>query len=631
MKARAIRCAAWLVTALFASPSLAWSQDTSQPKRVLMLYGHDPRAPGVLAFTNALRAVVQAESRTRIVFYDEILDFERFPQNARRQELLDYIVEKYRDFRFDVILTDGTRALQFATERLTAHFPGTPIVYGLAFEPLLDFSALPANVTGRHHLLPYAGTLQLARALQPDAERVVIIAGSSPNDSVMLATAMQQMTPLVGGMQAVVWQDWTYASLLQRVRTLPPRTIVILSAFTRDRTGQEFNAGDLISSITRWGSAPAYGIVRNWVGDGIVGGVTMDFGDDGARTGRLLLQVLDSASGSRPLPPREVARPAQLVDWRALERWKLSRTRLPPGTEVLFRTPTAWERFRVPILAIAVLVAAQSVLIALLVLERRKRMRALRMVEESRDQLAHIGRVATLGELTAALSHELRQPLAAIRANAEAGGMLLDRNPSDVREAREAFRDIASDDVRAVEVLNRIRALVRSDDQIAASVDVNEVCERVSQLVMYDAVQRGVQFRLSPEPDLPTVIGDSVQLQQVVLNLVLNAVEAAQASPRIREVVLGTSAARSGEEVEVFVRDTGPGLSTEAKLRAFEPFYSTKQHGLGMGLAIVRTIVERHRGQVHAENGNGGGANFRVRLPIEAADSLRERARAREG
>src|SRR5688572_3916192 len=128
MKARLVCCCAWLVAALFAVPAVAWSQDSPPSKRVLMLYGHDPNAPGVVAFTKELHAIVQAESPTRVVFYDELLDIERFPENARREELLDYIVEKYRGFSFDAIVTEGTRALQFATERVKAHFPGVPIV-----------------------------------------------------------------------------------------------------------------------------------------------------------------------------------------------------------------------------------------------------------------------------------------------------------------------------------------------------------------------------------------------------------------------------------------------------------------------------------------------------------------------
>ncbi len=245
----------------------------------------------------------------------------------------------------------------------------------------------------------------------------------------------------------------------------------------------------------------------------------------------------------------------------------------------------------------------------------------MRMVEESRDQLAHIGRVATLGEMTAAISHELRQPLAAIRAHAQAGEMLLDRSPSDSSEAREVFRDIASENVRAVEVLDHIRALARKDEAIDVSVDLNRVCEHSAELLTFDATRRGVQLRLSLEPGLPPVIGDAVQLQQVVLNLALNAMDAVQASSRAREVVLGT-AVRSGGEVEIFVRDTGPGLSPEVRLHAFEPFFSTKTQGLGMGLAIVRSIVERHRGRVHAENENTGGAVFRVQLPIAHAAAV---------
>ena len=252
--------------------------------------------------------------------------------------------------------------------------------------------------------------------------------------------------------------------------------------------------------------------------------------------------------------------------------------------------------------------------IAWLLWERRRRSRAQRIVEESRAQIAHIGRVATLGELSAAISHELRQPLAAIRANAEAGGLLLDRTPPDVSEARETFRDILSDDLRAVEVLDHIRALVRKDDPVIASVDLNGICERVRELLVHDAARRGVQLRLSLEPELPPLIGDAVLLEQVALNLSINAMDAVQASPSTKEVVVGTSVG-SGR-VELFVRDSGPGLAPEERLRVFEPFFSTKTQGLGMGLAIVRSIVERHRGRVNVESGESGGAVFRVELPI---------------
>jgi hypothetical protein len=191
--------------------------------------------------------------------------------------------------------------LRFAVERLSPNFPQVPIVYGAAFEPGVDFSALPKNVSGRSYPLPFAPTPALARALQPEAQRVVLVAGSSPADSLLLATALHDLTPLLAGMQLVVWRDWTYESLFQQLRTVPPRTITILSGFSGDRSGQRFHSGDLIASVTRVASGPVYGIARNWVGDGVVGGATLDFGDDGTRTGRLLLQDLHAGYRTRPL------------------------------------------------------------------------------------------------------------------------------------------------------------------------------------------------------------------------------------------------------------------------------------------------------------------------------------------
>jgi signal transduction histidine kinase len=604
---------AWLLAALLLAPSIASSQTSAPRKRVLILHDHTPNAPGVVAFLNELRALVEAEAPNLIEFYDELLDFDRFPGSEERlDELRRYIDDKYRGVRPDVILTQGSFAVPFAVEQMRTVFPGVPVVFGLTFEPGVDFARLPAHVTGVRQQLPYAATYSMARALQPNAERVVLIGGVSARDSVLLATAARELTPLLAGMELVLWQDWSYESLLRDLRTLPPRTITILSSLRRDRNGQQLITGDLIASVASVASAPAYGVASNWIGDGIVGGALMDVGV-GAATGKLLLDVLSRAPGE-PLPPPQLADLSPTVDWRQLERWGLSEEQLPAGTEVLFRTPTIWERFRVLILAVALLTVAQSTLITLMVLERRRRLRAQRVAEESRDQLAHLARVTTVGEMTAAISHELRQPLAAMRAHAEAGQLLLERSPPDVSEVREVLRDIVGENVRAAEVMDHIRTLLRKGQAETAAVDLNDVCRRATDLLKQDAARRGVQLRVTLQPDLPRVVGDGVQLQQVILNLAINAMDAAQASPRGQEVVVGTSAESGG--VELFVRDTGPGLQPEAQVRIFEPFFSTKTHGLGMGLAIVRSIVERHHGRVRVDNDPGGGAVFRVRLPI---------------
>lgn len=232
--------------------------------------------------------------------------------------------------------------------------------------------------------------------------------------------------------------------------------------------------------------------------------------------------------------------------------------------------------------------------------------------EETRRQVAHMARVGMLGELTATVSHELRQPLAAIRANAEAGALILSKPAPDLSEACQIFREIVQSDVRAAEVLENIRSLLRKEQPKTVAVDLNEVCRHAGQLLRGDAALRRVQFDVDLEPHLPPTSGDPVQLQQVVLNLTMNAIDASAARDGARTVQLMTRV--NNGAVEVVVQDSGPGLSEDVQEHLFEAFFTTKQHGLGMGLVIVRSIVERHRGRILADN-TPDGATFTVRLP----------------
>ena len=265
------------------------------------------------------------------------------------------------------------------------------------------------------------------------------------------------------------------------------------------------------------------------------------------------------------------------------------------------------------------LVIVESLLIALLLMERRRRIRAARALDETRGQVEHMARVATVSGLTAAVSHELRQPLTAIRMNAEAGDLLLAQTPPDLDEARLAFQAIVRDDTRATEVIEHFRALLRKQDPVSTAVDVNAVCRNTARLVEHEVAGRRVRLVLNLDPNVPPVRGDPVQLQQVLMNLTLNAVDAVSASTSDREAAISTAA--NNGHVEVHVSDTGPGLSAGVQGRLFEPFFSTKPHGLGMGLTIVRSIVERHHGSLRAENRPAGGALFTVTLPADKASA----------
>ena len=235
--------------------------------------------------------------------------------------------------------------------------------------------------------------------------------------------------------------------------------------------------------------------------------------------------------------------------------------------------------------------------------------------QRHRDELAHVSRVSMMGQLASALAHELNQPLGAILRNAEAAELFLQASPPDLQEVRVILADIRKDDQRAGEVIDRMRALLKRRESHWSELDLNAVTEEVAGLLRFDAEARRVKLTLELSRSVPGVRGDRVQLQQVLLNLILNAMDAMNGCEAGRRCVAVRVRPRE-EAVEVAVSDSGHGILTDNVKRLFEPFFTTKTSGMGLGLAISRTIIEAHGGRLWAENNPEGGATFRFTLPV---------------
>jgi two-component system, LuxR family, sensor kinase FixL len=242
-----------------------------------------------------------------------------------------------------------------------------------------------------------------------------------------------------------------------------------------------------------------------------------------------------------------------------------------------------------------------------------------------RNELAHLSRVATLSELSGSLAHELNQPLAIILTNAQAAQRLLAQQPPDLAEARDILADIVSEDQRAGDVIGRLRSLLKSGDTHAQLLSVNDVIEDVRRIARAELVGRGITVHLNLAEAPPRVLGDRIQLQQVLLNLILNACDAMATNPPARRHLTLATTHREGA-VRLSVSDTGCGLPPDPE-HVFEPFYSTKAHGLGLGLSICRSIVTAHKGRLWAEARGAadlpgaaptasGGATLHVELPV---------------
>ena len=326
-----------------------------------------------------------------------------------------------------------------------------------------------------------------------------------------------------------------------------------------------------------------------------------------------------AAAPSSPVPSFATSVPR--FDGRQLARWKLDERRLPEDSQVLFRRPTLWQEYRWHAVSAVALIGAQAALIVTMLVQRRRRRQAeaaLRQAEAAAhrhlSQIAHLDRVAGMGQLATSIAHELNQPLTAILVNAQTAKRLLASPQPDVEELRACVADIVSDDKRAGELIHRVRQSLKKTDFVVVPLVLNDLVANTIRLVANNALLHSVTIDFLPAPEQPVVHGDMVQIQQVILNLLMNAITAAADGEVPKGTVTVWTSVATTPYVEFGVHDSGKGIAETQLDRIFEPFVTTKPDGLGVGLTISRTIVEAHGGRLLVENGPAGGATFRVHL-----------------
>jgi signal transduction histidine kinase len=297
------------------------------------------------------------------------------------------------------------------------------------------------------------------------------------------------------------------------------------------------------------------------------------------------------------------------------------------GSEPRLGKPTEWERHRWDILSI---IAIQAALLIALLYERRRRMYAEVENAQRAAELAHINRFNVAGELTATIAHELRQPLGSILINTESAKALLDSSAPNLTELKEILTDIQRDDQRASEVILRVQSLMKKTPAERRDHDLNKIIR--DTLALLSRVASSRQFELGTETVSSElrVTCDRVQLQQVIINLIVNAMDAMSAVPRAKRKISITTI-RDNDFAEITVSDCGPGVPTDKAKMVFQPFFTTKPQGMGMGLSISRTIIESHEGRIWTNNQIGGGAVFHILLPLSRSAARDRRCARPEG
>ena len=605
----------WVLLLLPPCASLtaaAQAQPRPEPWRVVLIRGWDSQYPVNIVRERALVDALLDNAPRIVEIYTEEVDALRFPA-GEPPELIDYLRAKYSDRKTDLVIASGNESLEFASRYRDALWPDAPILFNGVLTGSLDGAPLPPRTTGVTMNLDVYGTVQLGLALSPHAKVVHFVAGVSDFDQTYVEVARAAMRRFDGRLEADFIMGLPRAETLAAVEKLDPRSLVVYLTVLRDGSGQVYGPGwDDITQVANHSAAPVLSAMQTDFLHGPLGGSSARFDQHGAAAGRIARRLLEGVD-PRSIPVSSDPDPGCVVDWRRLGRWHLDATRIPSGCDVLERPASAWDSAR-PLVALGSIILLQAALIWALWMQSRRRRAAEAESQRRRTEIAHVARLSVMGVVTASIAHEINQPLGAILSNADAADLMIRNGNADLEALREILADIRSEDLRASQVIRGLRSLLGKREMRTAVLDVNTEVAEALHHVAHDAARRRVRVVPAFAIDTPPVTGDSVHLQQVLINLVVNAMDAMEQTPEAeREVHVGTSP--RGRGVEISVADRGSGITAEHASQLFDSFFTTKSDGMGLGLSIVRTIVEAHGGRVWADSDVRRGATFRVWLP----------------
>ncbi len=587
----------------------------SETPRVVLLSGTDPIQPAALVQIRAVRGILDDFSSQRAEVFLDSIDGFRFDNEDLTAEFLALMRKKYARQHIDLVIAIGDRAASFALKHGADIWPGASVLISSVPSEWLRTVQLPRGYAVVPFQIDIDGTLRIIERLQPHAHHLVVVGGVAQYDLMLTDRAVKAARERTGRWTQVErWDGLPPAELERRLATLDNDTAVLYTTTYRDRDGQRYFPSQLIAPMAQASHAPIYGWYSTYVERGATGGAVYDFAENGRATGMAAVEILRRGGNVDGLTFPEL-KARCTVSATQLERFGLSADRLPSGCELTDLPPSIYREYRGTVLtALAVLVAQLLTIIALLA-QRRQRRLAQAEALARRGELARAARFATVGELSASIAHEVGQPLSAILSNADAADLIIKSKRLDIDELREILADVRRDALRANDVIRRLRALLQKQSLETSVVRLDETLQQSLSLIEPEARRRGIRVESRFAGGDGEVIGDSVQLQQVLLNLAINAMDAMEEVALARRVLsISTQPVASG--IELAIEDRGCGFSSDSGQRLFEPFYTTKPHGMGLGLTIVRSIVEAHRGRVTATLREGGGTRFAVWLPV---------------
>jgi signal transduction histidine kinase len=605
---------AWVAWALLTLLLAGHDTASAQPRRVLLLHSFGPHFEPWNAVAGRFREELTRRLPNAIDLYETSLETARFAQPPDEGPLVDYLRALFADRHLDLVVAMGAPAARFFQKHRPQFFPSTPLLITAADQRTFSEAVLTSNDATVPSTLDLPKLVENILQVLPDTNNIAFVIGASPLERFWVEGMRQAFQPFAGRVTFEWFNDLSQDEMVKRAATLPPRSALFYASVRVDAAGIPNEQNRVLARLREAANAPIFSYLDSNFGQGIVGGPVLSTQELGQRAAEVAVRILKGERpGSIKTPPVGLGAPA--YDWRELQRWNIGEARLPPGSLVQFRQPSAWERYRWQVTGVLMALLLQSAMIGWLLIERYGRRRAELESRHRSLQVMHLNRTAEIGALSASFAHEVSQPLVAIELNAERAEHLIRADPREVGKLKEAVTNIRQANSLAMDVIRNLRNLLRRKSDIQ-ECDLNAAIADAVQLLSPEATRRNIDLRVNCMQRAMPVRADPIHLQQVILNLATNSMDAMTDTPLdARKIAIRTTLA--GEStVEVSVSDSGTGIPEDKLGQVFETFYTTKEQGTGLGLSVARTIIETYEGKIGAENRAGGGAVFRFTLPL---------------
>jgi signal transduction histidine kinase len=591
-----------------------------ETKNILFLFSRDQGIVAYQMILNNFKNILREEYSKPHKLFIEYLDVGKFPDVSYQEYLFERFNEKYSDTDLDLLILVGPGIIPlikaYASDKIK-NLPTISMDFYNPFNKNAQYSLHP-NTTEILPTIDANKNFNLAFSLFPDYSNIYVISGSTALDKFFNQIIINSAQKYQVSKHIVDLSDLTMDQLLHKVSQISEKSIVIVTAFTSDANNVSYSTPEAIRLISKKTSAPIFVLLDTPFDEGAFGGYVSSMQLAGIQAGKAAIKILDGQNpGTIRIAPDDLNR--YEFDWNELKKRGLENSEfIPAGSIIRHKEQGFIESNKWLLSGVLIFVILQTLLIVNLVrLNRKQKLTTIKLQEtENRfRELAREDRILRMGELTASLSHELNQPLTAIRNSAQAGLRFMKADKLDSATVEEILQNIVDDDKRAADVLSSIRQLLKLEKREKQKVDLNQLIKQVADIFKGELNKKNIQLHLNLAENPVYILGDITQIQQVLLNFISNAANAIGEANSIKKIIQ-VKETINNENVIISVLDYGTGIDESIKNNLFKPFVTTRDKGFGIGLAISKSIIDEHEGNIWAENNTEGGATFSFQLKL---------------